>query len=63
MATIHTIQKGQRLEDTSIKDSIGTVGYALLELAALNIPVSPGYIIEIQKLVQMAEYPPMDGKV
>lgn len=54
MAAIHFIQKGLRIEDTQLKERVGIVGYSMLEQAALNIPVSPGFIIELATL-QTAE--------
>lgn len=50
MATIHYIQKGNRIEDTQLKEKAGIIGYSMLEKAALDIPVSPGFILELSVL-------------
>ncbi len=50
MAAIYHIQKGLRIEDNQLKEKAGIIGYSMLEKAALNIPVSPGFIIELSTL-------------
>lgn len=55
MAALYYIQKGLRIEDTQLKEKVGIVGYSMLEQAALNIPVSPGFIIELATLQTMEQ--------
>lgn len=47
MASIYHIQKGLPIEDQQLKEKAGIIGYSMLEQAALDIPVSPGFIIEL----------------
>lgn len=53
MAIIHHIRKGLPLEDPELKERIGVLGYSMLELAALSIPIVPGFVIEIAGLDQI----------
>ncbi len=53
MTSINYIQKGLPIEDVSIKERVGIAGYSLLELAALNIPVTPGFIIDISNILDL----------
>ncbi len=54
MAAIYHIQKGLPIEDQQLKEKAGIIGYSMLEQAALDIPVSPGFIIELST-VQSSE--------
>ena len=50
MTTTFQIQQGLEIQEENLREKIGTSGYSQLQLAALNIPVNPGFIIEISKL-------------
>jgi pyruvate, orthophosphate dikinase len=47
MTRIYYIEEGLPLEDPLLKEKVGIVGYSMLEQAALNIPVAPGFILEL----------------
>ncbi len=47
MTKIYYIEEGLPIEDPEIKEKVGIVGYSLLEKAALSIPVTPGFIVEL----------------
>lgn len=50
MATIHYIDRGLQIEDPQLKEKAGIIGYSILEQAALDIPVAPGFILGLSEL-------------
>ncbi len=55
MTTIYHIQKGLKISEEDLKSRIGMYGMSMLEMAALDIPITPGFIIEISKLEELSQ--------
>ncbi len=55
MNSIFHIQQGQKIEEVDLEERIGMTGMSMLNLAAMDLPVSPGFIMEVSKIEELPQ--------